>query len=314
MENQNNLMVSVFMISYNQQDYIIEALENVLNQKTNFGYKVILSDDYSTDNTKQVVEEFLKDHPKKNKVEFISQPKNLGWMPNFIFTLQKCQESGSKYIAMCEGDDFWTNENKLQKQIDLLEANPDVVLACHQYEELYNDGKKIKCPYFRKDFFNGNSTFKFSQRDFEEFMRIQTMTIVFKSAALDLNVRHKYNYYCDTHIKHHILDHGLGLYTKDFDAVYRIHGNNVFMSQNERKKNKFTYDVYKDLIVNNKSVGYNNLLNISMRTRIDNELKNYRFNFFNLYYQKLLFQQLSDVKSPLLFLKNQIRGFLNFNL
>lgn len=275
---------------------------------------MILSDDCSTDNTKKVVDNYLKNHPKKDFVEFISQPKNLGWMPNFIFTLQKCQESSAKYIAMCEGDDYWTDENKLQKQVDLLESNPEVVLACHQYKELYNDGSMIACPYFREDFFKGENSFKFNQKDFEEFMRIQTMTIVFRSSALNLNLRHKYNFYCDTHIKHHILDHGLGLYTKDFDAVYRIHGNNVFMSQNERKKNKFTYDVYKDLIVNNKSVGYNNLLNISMRTRIDNELKNYRFNFFNLYYQKLLFQQLSDVKSPLLFLKNQIRGFLNFNL
>nr|WP_314546834.1 glycosyltransferase [uncultured Empedobacter sp.] len=305
-------LVSVFMISYNQQDYIIEALENVLNQKTTFKYKVILSDDCSTDNTKKVVDNYLKNHPKKDFVEFIYQPKNLGWMPNFIFTLQKCQESSAKYIAMCEGDDYWTDENKLQKQIDILEDNPDVVLACHQYKELYNNGETVDCPYFREDFFKGMEMFKFSQRDFEEFMRIQTMTIVFRTSALDLNIRHKYEYYCDTHIKHHILDHGLGLYTKDFDAVYRIHGNNVFMSQNKREKIKFTYDVYKDLITKNNSYRYKNLLNISMRSRIENELNVSKLNIFNLFYQKLLFQQLLDVKSPLLYLKNQFKGLINF--
>lgn len=311
--NVKSNLVSVFMISYNQEDYIIESLENVLNQKTSFQYKVFLSDDCSTDNTKKVVDNYLKNHPKKEFVEFISQHKNLGWMPNFIFTLQKCQDSGAKYIAMCEGDDFWTDENKLQKQINLLEDNPDVVLACHRYKELYNDGREVNCPYFRKDFFKGKDSFKFTQKDFEEFMRIQTMTIVFRASALDLNIRHKYNYYCDTHIKHHILDHGLGLYTKDFDAIYRIHGNNVFMSLDRRKKNKFTYDVYKDLINNNGSVGYTNLLNISMRERIENELKSVKFNLIDLYYQKLLFQQFLDIKSPLLYIKNQIKGLINFN-
>lgn len=305
------LQLCVFMISYNQEDFIIEALESVLNQKTNFTYRVILSDDCSTDNTKEIINNFLNGHPKKGMVEFISQPKNLGWMPNFIFTLQKCKDSGAKYIAMCEGDDFWTNKDKLQKQVDLLEANPNIVLSCHKYEELYNDGSKKNCPYFRKDFFKGSPTFKFSQKDFEEFMRIQTMTIVFRSNALDLEQRHKYDYYCDTHIKHHILDYGVGIYSSDNDAVYRIHGNNVFMSQDQTKKMKFTYDVYKDLIVKNNSTNYKNLLNISMCQRVENELKNKKFNFIDPYYQHLLIQQFKDVNSIPLFIKNQIKGILN---
>lgn len=243
-------LVSVFMISYNQEKYIIDALHSVLSQKTNFDYHVFLSDDCSTDDTQNRVEEFLNNHPKKNMVSFIKQSKNLGWMPNFIFTLQKCIDSGAKYIAMCEGDDFWINKNKLQKQIDILESNPDVNLACHQYKELYNDGSEIECPYFRRDFFQNKSFFKFTQRDFEEFMRIQTMTMVLRSSSIDLNLSRKYAYYCDTHIKHHVLDRGKGYYTKDVDAVYRIHGSNVFMSLNDRKKDEFSYNVYKDLIHN----------------------------------------------------------------
>jgi len=308
----NSPLVTVFMISYNQQDYIIEALESVINQNVDFPYQIILSDDCSTDNTQQVVTDFLKDHPKKDFVNFIKQEKNLGWMPNFIFTLQKCQESGAKYIAMCEGDDFWTDKNKLQKQIALLEKNPDVVLACHRYQELYNDGTKLECPFFRRDFFQGNESFKFDQQDFKEFMRIQTMTIVFKSSALDLNLRKKYQYYCDTHIKHHILDHGKGLYTKDFDAIYRIHGKNVFVSLDERKKIKFTYDVYKDLIVNNNSTGYKKLLNIAMRQRIDSELRTKSNNAIDPYYLGLIWQQLKDTGSIPLFFKNLLKGITNF--
>lgn len=307
----SNPLVAVFMISYNQQDYIIEALSSILDQETTFDYHIFLSDDASTDNTQAFVDTYLENHPKRENVTFIKQAKNLGWMPNFIFTLQKCQESGAKYIAMCEGDDFWTNPNKLQKQIDLLEQNPDVSLICHQYKELYNDGSTTDCPYFRKDFFQGKSSFRFSQKDFEEFMRIQTMTIVFRSSALDLSLRAQYDFYCDTHIKHHILDHGSGLYTNDFDAIYRIHGNNVFMSLDHRKKIKFTYDVYKDLIDKNQSEGYRNLLNHAMRQRIESELRTKKFNISDSYYLKLLMQQLKDTKSIGPLLKNLWKGLTN---
>lgn len=304
--------VAVFMISYNQQDYIIEALENVLNQKTDFNFQIFLSDDCSTDQTQITVDNFLRNHPKKNIVTFIKQEKNLGWMPNFIFTLQKCQDSGAKYIAMCEGDDFWTSEDKLQKQINLLEKNPDVVLACHQYKELYNDGSTEEFPYFRQDFFQGKKSFKFSQEDFEKFMRIQTMTIVFRASALDLNLRKKYSYYCDTHIKHHIFDHGLGLYTQDFDAVYRIHGNNVFMSLDLGKKTKFSYDVYKDLINNNHSDGYKNLLNAAMRDRIHHELESEKRNILRTYYRHLIWEQFKNTNSLPQLLKYIIKGTFNF--
>lgn len=301
---ENKKLVSVFMISYNQKDYIIQALESVLDQQTNFDFQVILSDDCSTDHTQDAVDEFLANHPKKDKVTFIKQEKNLGWMPNFIFTLQKCQDSGSKYIAMCEGDDFWTHKNKLQKQIDLLEENPDSVLACHLYKELYNDGTTKDLPHFTRDFFQGKNSFKFRQSDFEEFMKIQTMTLVFRSSALDLNLRKKYDYYCDTHIKHHILDHGLGLYTKDFDAVYRIHGKNVFASLKKRQRSEFAYNVYRDLITNNKSFKYSAMRDAVMKARIQTELDARKHNFFNGYYQKLLFQQFMDSRSVAQYLSN----------
>lgn len=309
--NNTQPLVAVFMISYNHQDFVTEALDSVLKQNTKFDFRIFLSDDASTDDTKKVIDSYLENHPKKHLVTFIKQEKNLGWMPNFIYTLQKCKDSGAKYIALCEGDDFWTNEDKLQKQVDLLECSDDVVLACHRYKELYNDGSTSDCPFFRKDFFQGKDSFKFTQSDFENFMRIQTMTIVFRTDALDLSLRKKYNYYCDTHIKHHILDHGLGLYTADNDAVYRVHGNNVFLSQDERKKIKFTYDVYKDLIEKNNSVGYKNLLNISMRQRINNELKTNRLNVFDSYYRQLLLQQFRDTKSVALFAKNLFKGLIN---
>jgi len=99
------------------------------------------------------------------------------------------------------------------------------------------------------------------------------------------------------------------LYTKDFDAVYRIHGNNVFMSLDLRKKTKFSYDVYKDLIINNHSTGYKKLLNTAMRDRIQNELENHSLTIFKKYYLGLIWQQFKDTKSLPQLLKYIAAGF-----
>lgn len=131
-------MVSVCMITYNHQDYVIEALQGVLQQICDFDIELIVSNDCSTDQTHHVISEFLKDNKAKNiKVNYFNHPKNLGMMSNFIFTLNKCK---GKYIALCEGDDYWTDPSKLQRQVNFLEANKDCCLCHHSQFKLNETG------------------------------------------------------------------------------------------------------------------------------------------------------------------------------
>ena len=114
--------VSVFMLAYNHEKYIAEAIESVLMQKTNFDFEIVIGEDYSTDNTRQIILGYQKKYPGKFKL--LLHEKNIGAMANQMAVFGACT---GKYIAMCEGDDYWTDPLKLQKQVDFLEANEKVI-------------------------------------------------------------------------------------------------------------------------------------------------------------------------------------------
>jgi len=128
----NDPLVSVWMITYNHEKYIAQAIDSILTQKTNIDYEIVIGDDYSTDRTREIVLEYKSKHPEK--IKLLLQKKNVGLMQNFIDTLKACT---SKYIALLEGDDYWTDPKKLQKQIDYMSANPQCVMVHTDYDLFY---------------------------------------------------------------------------------------------------------------------------------------------------------------------------------
>lgn len=117
------------MITFNHEKYIAEAIEGVLMQETNFDIELIISDDASTDNTESVVNDFIVNHPRGNCIRYFRHPKNLGMIPNFVWSLQQCK---GEMIALCEGDDYWTDSNKLQEQFEILESNEQFSGVFHE--------------------------------------------------------------------------------------------------------------------------------------------------------------------------------------
>ncbi len=113
-------MVSVCSTTYNLEKYIAEAIDSWLAQKTNFEFEIVICDDCSNDNTTKIVESYIEKYP--DKIRLLKAERNQGMMPNFIWSLESAT---GKYIAVCDGDDYWIDDNKLQLQIDFLEANPD---------------------------------------------------------------------------------------------------------------------------------------------------------------------------------------------
>lgn len=114
------LLISVCMLTYNHENFIQKAIEGVLMQETTFDFELIISNDHSTDNTHTVITTLVKNHSKRNKIIYINQDYNVGMQSNFISTLNRC---AGKYIAICEGDDYWTDPYKLQKQVDYISKN-----------------------------------------------------------------------------------------------------------------------------------------------------------------------------------------------
>lgn len=126
-------LLSVCLITYNHVKYIREAIDGVLMQKVNFTWELIIADDFSTDGTRELVLEYKKKFPEFIKLIF--QESNVGAALNWIDLITYPK---SKYIAYCEGDDYWTDPYKLQKQVDFMESNVDYVICFHKVKILYD--------------------------------------------------------------------------------------------------------------------------------------------------------------------------------
>lgn len=129
--------LTVVTTTYNQEKFIEQCIKGVIIQKTNFNFQFIISDDNSTDNTKNIINEYQKQYP--NLIKPIFREKNLGPMNNFINTLN---EVHTEYVALCDGDDFWTDETKLQQQVDFLEKHKSYSICFHKVKIFFEDGSQ----------------------------------------------------------------------------------------------------------------------------------------------------------------------------
>jgi len=119
-----NLTVSIVCLTYNHEKYIVDALNGFLCQKTTFKFEILIGEDSSTDDTRKICTNYLNQYP--DKIRIINSEKNLGYIENFLRTSSFAQ---GEYIALCEGDDFWTDPYKLQKQVNFLINNPDCAMV-----------------------------------------------------------------------------------------------------------------------------------------------------------------------------------------
>jgi hypothetical protein len=119
------MKLSVAMITYNHERFIAQAIESVLAQKVNFDYELVIGEDCSTDGTRAVILDFHRRYP--SRIVPLLRERNLGGPRNFLGTLAACR---GKYLALLEGDDYWICTEKLQRQVDFLEANPAWAICC----------------------------------------------------------------------------------------------------------------------------------------------------------------------------------------
>lgn len=129
MSENNEYKLSVCIGTYNHEIFIERAINSVLAQKCSFLFEILIADDCSTDNTREILKAYYEKHPDKIKL-FLAE-KNIGVNKSASDLYKNCK---GKYIAFLEGDDYWNNENKLQKQIDFLEQNPEYMGCFHDAE------------------------------------------------------------------------------------------------------------------------------------------------------------------------------------
>lgn len=229
------MKLKIVTTTYNQEKYIGQAIEGFLMQKTNFPYKIVISNDCSTDNTEKIIKEYQEKYPEK--IELITNKQNLGAMGNFIHTLSNIKDC--EYVALCDGDDFWTDENKLQKQVDFLDEHQDYNICFHKSKLFYEEDEK------EESIIPENIKEETTIEDLVEQNYIVANSVVYRWKFNDKNLEEIFptdivpgDYYV------HLL-HAQDGKIKMFDEVmssYRRHSGGMWWSNDSENKEKFTLE------------------------------------------------------------------------
>lgn len=139
----DQVTLSVCCTTYNDEKYVRQALDSFLMQKTDFPFEIIVHDDASTDRTQEILREYQSCYP--DQIRLILQTENQYQQGRSTSRIMNPYVRGT-YVALCEGDDYWTDENKLQLQVDYLKAHPDCALAAHQAIRIRENGDYVS-PY-----------------------------------------------------------------------------------------------------------------------------------------------------------------------
>jgi glycosyltransferase involved in cell wall biosynthesis len=176
-ENSNNPFIAIWMVSYNQEEFISQAIESVVMQNTNFDFKLYIGEDFSTDNTREICTALKIKHPEK--IELFFNEKKIGATANGIQMYKKCYATNAKYIALCEGDDYWTDPLKLQKQVDFLEANTNYAGCFHNTLVKY-ENQTTKQHLFRDEL----KPFYTAEDSLSAYTLFHTSSFLFRKEAL----------------------------------------------------------------------------------------------------------------------------------
>lgn len=243
------MKVSVIMITYNQSKFISDAILGVLNQKTTFDYELILSNDNSTDNTDKVIRNFLEKVENSDRVKYFNQTKNLGMQENFLFCFSKAT---GDYIAICEGDDYWTNSNKLQEQVNYLDSSIETSLICSDYDVMVVDSNRLEgsvlkskysvdmdfniYDYLRNRDIVRTFTVMYRRKDYDDYLQEVARDIVVSKSAGDVP---SYIY---------LLNKGKGHYFSQVAGVYRKTSNSASRIVDLDRRFQFKRGVYKIIL------------------------------------------------------------------
>lgn len=262
-----NPLVSIQMITYNHEDYIAQAIEGVLMQKTSFKIELVIGEDCSTDSTREICEEYVRKYP--TIIRLLPSQSNIGIIQNGIRTLESCR---GKYIALCEGDDYWTDPYKLQNQIGFLAENPLYVMSFHKIDFLVG-GEQIKGNYYPLP---PKSTLNIHDIILRHY--IPTCSLVFKKDCLPKQFPEWFfkSRIGDIPIEILLASKGLTYYHNESMGCYRKNKTSITHNKEQKIQGRKTYlFVYKNLN------------------------KTFQYKYWLLFYYKIILLRLGYIKDAL---------------
>jgi len=272
--NTPSFLVSIHCMTYNHASYIEDAMNGFCMQQTDFPFVAIIVDDASTDGEPEVIRRYLNAHFDMEQAElwetddahFVyaqhQENKNCFFaviLLKYNFWQAKKAKgplmkrwTDTKYVALCEGDDYWTHPEKLQKQVIVLERFPEVSVCCHDFISYYQkNGCFDKASHYdmTKMSFNGKDFFRFAVSDHFHKHIIQTLSIVYrKGDYLRKLHRNKYKYFRDQVFEYYLLKAGDGIALNYCMGVYRRHKGGIATGISEERRIEIRlkqwYDIY----------------------------------------------------------------------
>ena len=215
-------MVSVCTIAYNVEPYIRDTIEGVLMQKVNFDMEFIISEDASKDGTAAIIREYAETYP--HLIRFIENKKNLGMNPNFAQAILACR---GKYVAIVDGDDYWTDPNKLQTQVDFLESHPECSF-CGTATKVYYQARDEFVPGHPELPEDDGTIHWFGVADLYELWLfwIPTHSLMLRNEYVEIPPWFHDCSSFDRVLRLMMVMHGKGAYINKNMCVYRKHGTN----------------------------------------------------------------------------------------
>ena len=226
-----NKILTIFCLTYNHEKYIRKTLEGFVNQKTTFDYNIIIHDDASTDKTQEIINEFVKKYPRKFIIIFQKEnqySKGVDITNKFILPM-----INSKYIAICEGDDYWCDENKIQLQIEYMESNPNCSLCVHNTLFINENGTSLQ-----KTFNDIGKSTKISVEELIMKNICQTSSYLYKSEFKYLPENFQVPGVGDSPLRLWLALHGEVYYIDKVMSCYRIGGANSWSMSIKRDKDR----------------------------------------------------------------------------
>lgn len=232
-------LVSLVCVSYNHAPFIEQTLDGFLIQETSFPFEIICFDDFSSDRTRDIIQDYATRYPRLVRTILPeSNQRSLGLRAFPDFVAPACR---GKYIARCEGDDYWTDPFKIQKQVAFLEDNPDFVLVTHDLHSVDEKGGRVSAGHL-PDFY---------KRDFsaEELRRgwagPVTQSILFRNVVREFPPEFHRSELGDVFLASMLGQHGGAKYLADIQpSVYRLHPGGIFSPLSERKKNEVQINTF----------------------------------------------------------------------
>lgn len=281
MVNVPNYLLRVSCMTFNQASYIEDAMNGFVMQQTNFPFVCTIVDDASTDGEQEIINKYMQEHFDLQD-SFVAYDKEMDYghvtfaqhktNKNCYFAAIYLKENhysqkkskalyltewmDTKYVALCEGDDYWTDPMKLQKQVDFLEEHPDYSLCCHRFK-MYYENTDTWSDDFGGETFVANLNVKGIEVTNSENFKTRftwTLTLCYRKSVADKIVWPPYKFgHRDFNFHYHLLKEGKGWCFTDYMGVYRKHDGGIWSRLSYLDGAKIRLECYEDLYFYNHS-------------------------------------------------------------